>query len=179
MLALLGALSVAAAQPAMAEPNLRDACPTLAARLDSDTFVRADSSLVEAKGDMPAYCRVRGTIRPTIGFEMRLPISNWNGNYYVSGCGGYCGIMTTETPGWANGIVEPVKRGYAAIHTDSGHSGTSQGDAAWAPNNRLVLWPRGTVPLLRRLLQWRPDGADRGPALSYPVPWDHQRLPGY
>ncbi|MCZ8018451.1 tannase/feruloyl esterase family alpha/beta hydrolase [Novosphingobium sp.] len=139
MLALLGALSVAAAQPATAEPTLRDACPSLAARLGPDTFVRADSSLVEAQGDMPAYCRVRGTIRPTIGFEMRLPVGNWNGNYYVSGCGGYCGIMTTETPGWANGIVEPVKRGYAAIHTDSGHSGTSQGDAAWAPGNRAAL----------------------------------------
>lgn len=132
-------MSLAAGQTAAAEPALRDACPTLAARLDPDTFAGADSSLVEAQGDMPAYCRVRGTIRPTITFEMRLPVGNWNGNYYVSGCGGYCGIMTTETPGWANGIVEPVKRGYAAIHTDSGHRGTSQGDAAWAPGNRAAL----------------------------------------
>lgn len=139
MLALLGALSVATSQPATIETALREDCRLLSERLDAKTFVRAESALVEANGAMPAYCRIRGTIRPTIGFEMRLPISNWNGNYYVSGCGGYCGILTTETPGWANGIAEPVKRGYAAIHTDSGHPGTSQGDAAWAPGNRAAL----------------------------------------
>lgn len=149
MLGILTALALAATPPAAPAPDLSGACPGLAERLDRGTFASAESAVVEAKGDMPAYCRVRGTIRPTIGFEMRLPLSGWNGNYYVSGCGGYCGILTTETPGWANGIVEPVKRGYAAIHTDSGHSGTSQGDANWAPGNReaLELYAHRWVPL--------------------------------
>ena len=152
MLALVGAMSLAAAQPAAAEQGLRDACLTLADRLDQDSIALAESSLVEAQADMPAYCRVRGTIRPTIGFEMRLPVSNWNGNYYVSGCGGYCGILTTETPGWSNGIVESVKRGYAAIHTDSGHSGKSQGDAAWAQGDRaaLELYAHRWLPLTHK-----------------------------
>jgi feruloyl esterase len=152
MLAFLAALSAAAMQPAAPAPDLRTACPALTGRLDSATFAKAESAVVEAKGDMPAYCRVRGTIRPTIGFEMRLPLSGWNGNYYVSGCGGYCGVLTTETPGWANGIVDPVKRGYAAIHTDSGHPGPSQGYADWAPGNRqaLELYAHGWLPLAHR-----------------------------
>lgn len=133
MLGYLAALA-AAAQPA---PDPRDACIQLSARLGTASFAApTTTTVVEAIGDMPGYCRVRGTIKPSIGFEMRLPISGWNGNYYVAGCGGYCGVLTTETPGFANGIVDPVKRGYAAIHTDGGHIGTSQGDARWAPGNR-------------------------------------------
>lgn len=139
MLSLLSALSLAATSPSTQPANLRQTCPSLADQLDRGSIATAQSSIVEAKGAMPAYCRVTGTIRPTIRFEMRLPLGGWNGNYYVSGCGGYCGTLTTETPGFANGIVEPVKRGYAAIHTDSGHPGTSQGDSAWAPGNREAL----------------------------------------
>lgn len=145
MLAILTALSMAAAQPAPTP----DDCTTLAAKLDGGTFAVATTAAVAANGDMPAYCRVKGTIRPTIGFEMRLPLTNWNGNYYVAGCGGYCGILTTETPRASNGIVDAVRRGYAAIHTDSGHSGASQGDASWAPGNReaLELYAHRWVPL--------------------------------
>lgn len=147
MLTILAALSVAAAQPTPA-PSPED-CTALAGKLDGGTFAVATSAVVAAKGDMPAYCRVKGTIRPTIGFEMRLPLTGWNGNYYVSGCGGYCGILTPETPRASNGIVDAVRRGYAAIHTDSGHSGTSQGDASWAPGNReaLELYAHRWVPL--------------------------------
>lgn len=146
MLGILGALSAAALQPAT---SLDQACLALAGKLDPATFAKAETTVVEASGDMPAYCRVRGTIRPTIGFEMRLPLSGWNGNYYVAGCGGYCGVLTTETLNWANGIVEPVKRGYAAIHTDGGHQGTSQGDASWAPGNReaIELFAHRWLPL--------------------------------
>lgn len=149
MIGFLGALSLAAAQPAIVEPDLRTACLSLAEKLDPAVFAKSESAVVEAKGDMPTFCRIKGSIRPTIGFEMRLPIGTWNGNYYVSGCGGFCGVLTTETPGWSNGIVEPVKRGYAAIHTDSGHTGKSQGDAAWALGNReaLELFAHRWLPL--------------------------------
>lgn len=149
MLAVLMGLSAATMQPSAPSADLRDTCPSLAGRLDPATFAKAESMVVEAKGTMPAYCRVKGTIKPTIGFEMRLPLSGWNGNYYVAGCGGYCGVLTTETPGWANGIVDPVKRGYAAIHTDSGHPGPGQDYADWAPGNRqaLELYAHGWLPL--------------------------------
>ena len=105
--------------------------------------------MVEAKGDMPAYCRVQGTIKPTVGFEMRLPLTAWNGKFYQAGCGGYCGTLTTETPGYANGIVESVKRGYASIRADGGHQAGSPADGAWALGNRaaLELYAHGWIPL--------------------------------
>lgn len=146
MSALLSAALLALA-PAPAVPATN--CDRLASTLDKDMFSNLSTSLVEAKGDMPAYCRVKGTIQPTIGFEMRLPVKGWNGKFYQSGCGGYCGVMTTETPGYANGIVESVRRGYASIHTDSGHQGASQGDGTSALGNpqAVQLYAHGWLPL--------------------------------
>lgn len=149
MFGILSALSLAATAPSAQPAVLRETCPSLATRLDSATIADAQSRIVEAQGAMPAYCRITGTIRPTIRFDMRLPLGGWNGNFYVSGCGGFCGAMTPETPGFANGIAEPVRRGYAAIHTDSGHPGASQGDSSWAPGNReaLELYAHRWLPL--------------------------------
>lgn len=124
-------------------------CTSLVQKLDNSLIVGAEAVAVEAKDDMPAYCRVKGTIKPSIGFEMRLPLQGWNGNFYQAGCGGYCGQLTPNTPGYANGIVESVKRGYASIHTDSGHPGATQSESAWAVGNRqaLELYAHGWVPL--------------------------------
>lgn len=146
MLAFLSALVLATA-PAPAVPS--DACEALAGKLDRATFGEVGSAVVDAKGDMPAYCRVQGTIKPTIGFEMRLPLTAWNGKFYQAGCGGYCGTLTTEAPGHANGIIESVKRGYASIRTDGGHQSKSPADGAWALGDRaaLELYGYGWIPL--------------------------------
>lgn len=144
MLTLFGSIALATAAPAAS-----GSCQSLAGQLDPATFVAVTSEVVDAAGDMPAYCRVKGTIKPTIGFEMRLPLSGWNGNYYQAGCGGFCGQLTPNTPGYANGIVESVKRGYASMHTDSGHPGVTQADSAWAVGNRqaLELYAHRWIPL--------------------------------
>ena len=146
MLAILAALLQVTA-PVPAAPS--DACAALAGKLDRTTFGDVGSAVVEAKGDMPAYCRVQGTIKPTVGFEMRLPLTAWNGKFYQAGCGGYCGTLTTETPGYANGIVESVRRGYASIRTDGGHQAKSPADGAWALGNRAAveLYAYGWIPL--------------------------------
>jgi feruloyl esterase len=146
MLALLGTLLLVTT-PAAAGPS--DTCEALAGKLDTATFDEVGSAVVAAKGDMPAYCRVQGTIKPSVGFEMRLPLAAWNGKFYQAGCGGYCGTLTTETPGYANGIVESVKRGYASIRTDGGHLAESPADGAWALGNRaaLELYAHGWIPL--------------------------------
>src|SRR5688500_10826393 len=34
---------------------------------------------VEAAADLPAYCQVSGYVTPNVGFELLLPVSNWNG----------------------------------------------------------------------------------------------------
>jgi hypothetical protein len=91
--------------------------------LDAPTQV-AEASVVEAHGDNPAYCRVQGYVWPQVGFELRLPLSRWNGKFFEAGCGGACG-----NTGWM--FLCPLYRGYACIASDMGHQGTGQ-DLSWA-----------------------------------------------
>jgi feruloyl esterase len=39
----------------------------------------AESAYVESGADGPAACLVRGYVAPQVGFEMKFPISGWNG----------------------------------------------------------------------------------------------------
>jgi len=85
--------------------------------------------LVATAADVPAHCKVRGTISPHVGFELRLPLANWNGKLFMQGCRAYCGIIMIDE---AN---DALKRGYATVATDMGHTGTIL-DTTWAYNNR-------------------------------------------
>lgn len=98
----------------------------------------AASTIVTDHAALPAFCRVTGVIEPNIQFEARLPTDSWNGKYYQSGCGGFCGAVLADKPGFSNAINEALKRGYAAITTDNGHVG-GIGDASWAINNPEAL----------------------------------------
>ncbi len=93
---------------------------------------------VASSSDTPAFCRINGTIEPQIAFEMRLPTQTWNGNFYQAGCGGFCGDFNADKAGYSNTIVEAVKRGYAAIIVNNGHTG-GLADASWAVNNETAL----------------------------------------
>jgi hypothetical protein len=66
---------------------------------------------------MPEYCDVQGQIAPTIGFQLRMPSSGWNGKLLMGGCGGPCGTFLGDRmdPGLA--------RNYATVSTDMGHKG--------------------------------------------------------
>lgn len=123
-------------------------CGALSKKLGSE-FGAVESVAVAASGEDPAYCKVSGTILPTITFEMRLPIGNWNGKYYQAGCGGFCGNVITGGPAYSNSIVTATRRGYAAIATDNGHRGSSPGDASWAQGNPqgLDLFKGKWIPL--------------------------------
>jgi pimeloyl-ACP methyl ester carboxylesterase len=70
-----------------------------------------------------AVCRVtaivthppaKGRVKVWIG----LPLTNWNGRFQGNGGGGFSG-------GSANSIVPPVRRGFSAGATDTGHEGGS------------------------------------------------------
>jgi hypothetical protein len=80
-----------------------------------DAATRVTSAnVVEASGDMPAYCRVQGHVMPSVGFELRLPMSNWNGKFFEVGCGGFCGNISQTA------CDDPLRRGYACIASDMG-----------------------------------------------------------
>ena len=82
-----------------------------------------------AFADLPAFCRVAATLRPTtesdIKIEVWLPMSGWNGKFQAIGNGGWNGNIDT------NGLAGGVRRGYATASTDTGHEG---GGGPWMQN---------------------------------------------
>ncbi len=92
------------------------------------------TAIVSDREDLPGFCQLQGVIDPNIGFEARFPLVDWNGKYYQSGCGGYCGMVMPDKPGFSNTINEALKRGYATVTTDNGHKG-GMGEASWAQGN--------------------------------------------
>ena len=115
--------------------GLVNTCETLAGSEVPGADINA-TTLVAAGDGLPEYCRIEGVIEPNIHFEARFPTQDWNGKYYQAGCGGFCGVLRPDKPGYSNTINEALKRGYAAITQDGGHKGTSMGDASWAKDNR-------------------------------------------
>jgi feruloyl esterase len=112
-------------------------CAALAALRIEDTNLLS-ASLVPAAGDLPEHCRVLGVIRPAINFEVRLPTRDWNGKFYMAGCGGFCGRLDSDLPGFTNAMNHGLRRGYAAATMDSGHWGAHRADGRWAWNDRLA-----------------------------------------
>jgi hypothetical protein len=74
-------------------------------RLRIENVNLLSSSAVPAQGDLPAFCRVLGNVRPAINFEVRLPLKDWNGKFYMAGCGGFCGTLDSDRPGFTSGCV--------------------------------------------------------------------------
>lgn len=112
-------------------------CDSLA-KLKIETTNLLSAAEVPAAGDLPAYCRVLGYVRPAINFEVRLPLTNWNGKFYQAGCGGFCGNVLADAPGFTNAINVALKRNYAVATDDSGHWGTSAVDGRWALDNPVA-----------------------------------------
>src|ERR671911_1790749 len=84
----LGATSAIAAQDCASLANLKIENTNLLSSIE-----------VPAAGDLPAYCRVLGFVRPAINFEIRLPLQSWNGKFYMAGCGGVLGTVDFVRPG--------------------------------------------------------------------------------
>jgi tannase/feruloyl esterase len=87
---------------------------------------------------VPAFCEVSGRIVDRIGFVMRLPVENWNGKFSVAGCGGFCGSLRPDKPGYSNSMNEALRSGYAVIQTDGGHQAESW-DTDWAIGDDTAL----------------------------------------
>jgi len=112
-------------------PEICKQCQALADHKIRDTNLLS-AVVVQASDDLPEYCRILGYIRPAINFEIRLPTKNWNGKFYMVGCGGFCGYLDI------GGLNYGLKRNYAVSTMDSGHWGESAFDGRWAYNNRLA-----------------------------------------
>jgi feruloyl esterase len=73
--------------------------------------------------DLPAFCRVAITIKPSqdsdIKVEVWMPAANWNGKFMAIGNGGWAGSISYGV------MAAPLARGYATASTDTGHEGTA------------------------------------------------------
>jgi len=79
--------------------------------------------------DLPQFCRVQATLRPSsdsdIKIEVWLPASGWNGKFVGIGNGIWAGQLSLSQ------LADPLRRGYAAATTDTGHTGNGL-TAEWA-----------------------------------------------
>src|SRR6478672_13668344 len=98
-----------------------ETCRALADLRIEDTNLLS-ATVVPAAGDTPEYCRVLGYVRPAINFEIRLPTANWNGKFYMAGCGGFCGKLNSDSD-FILDIKRALQRQYAVSMTDGGHWG--------------------------------------------------------
>ncbi len=117
IVAVMGSSGAAVAGAKTGRPSLDEVSKQLAAtsptipakmtcaQLQSDTafagtahFPTSIASVtdVAATSSNPEYCDVQGMIAPQTRFDLKLPISTWQGRYLQNGCGGYCGAVTPQ-----------------------------------------------------------------------------------
>ena len=96
--------------------------------IDAPTHLMGSNAVPASADGVPAHCQVRGYVAPSIEFEIRLPLNNWNGKFLKRGCGGFCGSV------YIAACNNHLKDGYACIASDMGHTSTGT-DAKWAYND--------------------------------------------
>ncbi len=113
----------------IASLSLPNTTITLAQSVPAGTFTQpgAGGGQNSAAKNLPAFCRVAATIKPSadsvITMEVWMPLSNWNGKYQAVGNGAFNGNISYPA------MMTALARGYATSSTDTGHTG---GGAAWA-----------------------------------------------
>lgn len=95
---------------------------------DAPTQITGATLQAPADG-LPSVCVVKGYVTPAVGIELRLPIGNWNQKFLEVGCGGFCGTFAFSAL-----CKGPLRKGYACIVSDMGHTSTTLQNA-WAYNN--------------------------------------------
>ncbi len=146
---LIVTLGVLAPSMGESQPDThRNDAATLCTKLQPPNDVRLVQPPRWVEQDsLPAHCEVRGIKSDKVEFVMRLP-TPWNGRFMMAGCGGFCGELLADKPGYSNSINEAVKRGYAAIAHNGGHKAVSW-DTDWAKDtDALEIWAHRILPLM-------------------------------
>jgi hypothetical protein len=132
LLALLGAATIPAAAATcenLDKLNLAGGTITAAQSVPAGEFKPPEGRAIP---NVPAFCRVAITLKPSsdsdIRLEVWLPSSGWNGKFQGIGNGGFAGAISF--PQMANAI----SHGYATASTDTGHHAGGT-DASWALNH--------------------------------------------
>jgi feruloyl esterase len=91
-------------------------------------LISITSAVTITAGTGSPYCDVRGTIEPDIGFNIKLPIANWNQRFYMTGSTGSDGGTINE-----DGMATALSRGFATAGSNTGHTFTLD-PFSWAYN---------------------------------------------
>ena len=113
---------------AVASATAEDCVAIASSSLDG---VRVDiAEVISERQDLPPFCRIAGEIEPSIGFETRLPMKDWNGKFLMSGCGAYCGDFNND------GVVDWQDLAWVLEHWDEFNNPPPTGDpeGAQAPS---------------------------------------------
>ena len=90
----------------------------------------ANAQAANAYANVPAFCRVEATLAPSSDSDVRveawLPTSGWNRKLQAVGNGGLGGSIPYSA------LASAVRAGYAAVGTDTGHTG---GNADFVPGH--------------------------------------------
>ena len=88
-------------------------------------------------GDLPAFCRVAATLKPStdsdIRIELWMPAAGWNGRLEGTGNGGFAGRISYGV------LAGGLRRGYAVANTNMG-TGTPAGQDATIFVGRPEVW---------------------------------------
>jgi hypothetical protein len=106
------------------------------------------ATVVPAANGQPEYCDVRGYVEPAVGFQLKLPVTTYNGRYVQYGCAGMCGTIfppTFPACGPADGATSggPSGGDFAVAATDDGHVGKGDPfsaivDGSWGADNEVA-----------------------------------------
>lgn len=95
-----------------------------------------------AISNLPAFCRVRVTAAPSsdseINIEVWLPERDWNGKLEAVGNGGWAGAISYSA------LAMALVDGYAAVSTDTGHTGANGTFAVGHPEKLVDFAYRST-----------------------------------
>jgi feruloyl esterase len=146
-----GPAELAVVKPVMECAALQDSTVTL-----PDGVSAKISNAESVQREAGSYCRIRGTISSTIGFEAQLPLNNWSQRYLQVGCGGLCGSIQLFV-GNAGGCVPAETGALVLSSTDMGHRGSpGEGEFGSDPQARIDFAYRGvhlTAVAVQRIIR--------------------------
>jgi feruloyl esterase len=118
-----------------------------------------------AYANLPAFCRVGATLRPTndseINIEVWMPSSGWNSKLLAVGNGAWAGSIGYNAMGPA------IAAGYAATSTDTGHAGGAATFVVGHPEKVIDFAYRAVHEMTVAAKAITASFYENGPRLSY------------
>jgi len=138
---------------------------TLARDVEPGSFTPPDSSSPGSFGNLPRFCRVAATLKPTsdsdIKIEVWLPSAGWNGKLEAVGNGAFNGSLAYPA------MAVALTRGYATGSTDTGHVGGRASFALDHPEKAIDFGWRAVHEMTVTSKKIIAAYYETGPKLSY------------